>query len=589
LSQTRLQVVHKTPDVPRIFPPGLPDCNACCDAPPVHGVGERLRRSLEAARAVAASRELRRVQLAAAGSVLGNGAYLVGLLVYAYADGGAAAVGLVTVLRLLPAALAAPLTSALADRLPRVRVMVASDVVRAALMALVALAILRDAPPWTVYALVAASSVAATAFRPAQAALLPGLARTPEELTAANVAASAIVSAGSIAGPALGAAVLAASSVEALFAFNAATFAWSAAVLLAVREPERAGAVGRARNPLGREALAGFGALARDPGMRFLSSLYALQTVAGGALGVVAAVTAFELLDGGDAEVGLLYTAFGAGGLAGGAVALALVGRRRLAADFGLGLALFGAPLALVPFVPELAPVLVLFAAVGIGNTLVDVAATTLLQRGVPDEVLARAFGSLQSLLLAAMAAGSLLAPLLVETAGTTAALVALGAALPAVALLAAPRLRALDAGGAEPARELALLAASPLFAPLPARTLERLAASLARVDAPAGAVVLRAGEPGDRWYLVEEGSVRVEPAGGGGAATLGPGEGFGEIALLRDVPRTATVTAAEDAVLLALGRDDFLAAVTGSAPSLAAADAVVAARLGGGLAPQAP
>lgn len=556
--------------------------------PPVDGVGERLRRSLGAVRAIGANRDLRRVQLAAVGSVLGNGAYLVGLLVFAYAAGGAAAVGLVTVLRMLPAALAAPLTSVLADRWPRRTVMIASDVARAVLMALVALVVQQDGPAWAVYALITVFAVTATAFRPAQAALLPVLARTPEELTAANVAASAITSVGTIVGPALGAAVLAVSSVSTLFAFNALTFVWSALVLLGVGEPERAGQLRRARNPFGREALAGFGALTGDRNMRFLSTLYVAQTIVGGALGVVATVTAFDLLDGGDSEVGLLYTAVGVGGLVGGAVALALVGRRRLAGDFGLGLVFFGA-LALVPVVPELAPALVLFGAVGVGNTLVDVAATTLLQRSVADDVLARAFGTLQSLLFAALGVGALLAPLLVETLGATSALVALGAVLPLLALVSLPRLRAIDARGAEPTRELELLLASPLFAPLPPRTLEQLAAALEPVDAPAGTVVVRAGDHGDRYYLVDEGRVRVEPVAAEGT-TLGPGEGFGEIALLRDVPRTATVTALEDCRLHALERDDFLAAVTGSAPSLAAAHEVITTRLTAGtLTPETP
>jgi MFS family permease len=542
-----------------------------------------------AARAVVANRDLRRLQLAGVGSVLGNWAYVVGLLVYAYQEGGVAAVGLVTVLRMLPAALAAPLISVLADRRSRRWVMIGSDVVRAALMALVALVIAQGGPAWAVYALITASAITATAFRPAQAALLPALARTPEELTAANVAASAIASAGSIAGPALGAALLAVSNVQLLFLLNALSFVWSALLLLGVREPAGTARARRARNPLGREALAGFGALARDRGLRFLTLLYGAQTVVGGALGVVVTVTAFDLLDGGDPEVGLLYTAFGVGGLVGGAVALALVGRRRLAGDFGLGLLLFGGPLALIPALPALAPVLVLFAVVGIGNTLVDVAATTLLQRSVADDVLARAFGTLQSILLGAMAVGSLLAPLLVEGIGDDAALVALGVALPLLALASLGRLRAIDARGVEPTRELELLLASPLFSPLPPRALEQLAATLEPVEAPAGTVLVRAGEHGDRYYLVEGGRVRVEPVAAE-ATTLGPGEGFGEIALLRDVPRTATVTALEDSRLRTLGRDDFLAAVTGSAPSLAAADEVISTRLAtAALAPESP
>jgi hypothetical protein len=217
---------------------------------------------------------------------------------------------------------------------------------------------------------------------------------------------------------------------------------------------------------------------------------------------------------------------------------------------------------------------------VGVGETLVEVAGPTLLQRSVPDEVLARVFGALESLLIATIGIGGLLAPAVIEVLGIRGALVVTGAILPVLAAIYWRRLTAIDRAHPAPERELDLLRTVPFLEPLPPGTLEQLASSASPVTVPAGDVVVRSGEPGDRFYLVVDGTVGVRTDDGGHSA-IGPGGYFGEIALLRDVPRTATVRATSDLQLLALERDEFIAAVTGHAPSAEAADAVVAARLG--------
>ena len=218
---------------------------------------------------------------------------------------------------------------------------------------------------------------------------------------------------------------------------------------------------------------------------------------------------------------------------------------------------------------------------VGIGVTVVDVAAVTLLQRVVPDEVLARVFGVLQTVFVATIGLGAIAAPLLVAWLGPRGALIATGALLPTLSVLLWTRLRKLDGVGMAPADALDLLQASPLFRPLPGPVIEELAAKLVVVTTSAGEQVIREGDAGDRFYLVGSGEVEVSSAGHP-VATLGPGEYFGEIALLRDVPRTATVQAKSDARLYALERDEFLSAVTGHPESAEAADAVVASRLAG-------
>jgi MFS family permease len=540
----------------------------------------QLAESLSAFRDVFRNADLRRLELAWAGSVAGEWSYVVALAVFAYQAGGATAVGLVGVIRFLPSAVAAPFTALLGDRYPRARVMLGTDIVRAVALAVAAAAVFADAPAGAIYGLAGFVSLVSTAFQPAQAALLPSLARRPEELTAANVASSTIESVGSFAGPALGGVLLAVTGTGVVFAATAGTFAWSALLVARIgagERKEREVAVGGGR---ARTALAGFRTIGSEPRLRLLVGLYAAQTLVAGALNVLIVVTALELLDLGESGVGFLNSAVGAGGLAGVVVALALVGRRRLASDFRLGLILWGVPIVLIGVWPEQASVFALLALLGVGNTLVDVAGLTLLQRAVPDEVLARVFGVLESLVVGTIGLGAVAAPLLVAMLGIRGALIATGALLPLLAVLTWRRLARIDTALAVPERQLALLRALPLFAPLPAAAIEHLAASLIPVTAAPGAEIIRQGEGGDRFYVVAEGEVDVAVDGAPGAR-LGPGESFGEIALLRDVPRTATVTAAGEASLYALERDEFIAAVTGHPASAAAADAVVATRLG--------
>jgi MFS family permease len=544
----------------------------------------RGRAAVAALGAVFASPPLRRLQLAWAGSILGGWAYLVALGVYAYDEGGAAAVGIVGLVRLVPAALAAPFTASLVDRFSRVGVMVTSDLARFALMLVAAGVIAADGPSVVVYATVAVSQVVGTVFRPAQSALLPGLVRTPSELTAANVASSTIESLGTFLGPALGGLLLAVSSVQVVFAANAVTFLWSAALVVALRGQEQPHERGDAPEAAEAEraVLAGIVTIAREPTLRTLVGLYAAQTLVAGALNVLVVVTAFELLDLQAAGVGLLYAAIGVGGLVGGFVALLLAGGGRLARDFAIGLALFGLPLALVGGAPATALAVVALGVLGIGNSIVDVNALTIMQRAVPDAVLGRALGALDGLLLGALGVGALLAPVLIAAIGAEASLVVVGLVLPALALITRPRLRMLDRTTAAPAAT-ALLRRVPMLAALPEPVVERLAREAVDVSFRAGTPILREGEAGDRFYVVRSGTVEIV------GRRFGPGTGFGEIALLRDVPRTATAMAVTDAELVALERGPFVAAVTGHAPAAAAADSVVAARLGALSAGSAP
>jgi MFS family permease len=544
----------------------------------VERLREHLRESARAMREVFRNRGLRRLQLAWAGSIIGSWAYTVALVVYAFDQGGASAVGLVGLVRWLPSAFASPLAAILGDRFPRVRVMLTSDLLRAVALGGMAALVVTDAPAAAVYVLAAAVAVIGTAFHPAQSALLPSLARTPEELTAANVSSSTLESLGFCVGPALGGLLLAFSPIWVVFVITAGTFLWSALMLAPLlREAEPP--LTRESPHLLDEATAGFRAIGKDPRLRLVVGLFSAQTLVNGAFGVLITVSAFDLLDLGASGVGYLNAAVGVGGIVGGLISLALVGHKRLATTFGVAVAGTGAPLLLVGGQPSTAVALIAFGLIGFANIICDVSGFTILQRGTPSEVLARVFGVLHSLIYATVAAGAVIAPVLVNAFGVRWTLVVVGLLLPILAILTHASLVRIDREPADP-RRLELLLGIPMFSPLSPPVLEQLAAGLAPVSASAGEEIIRVGDHGDRFYVVSSGEVEVF-VDGRPPKREGEGTYFGEIALLRDVPRTATVRAATDVELYALDRDDFLPAVTGHAGSAQAAEAVIGARMG--------
>ncbi len=539
----------------------------------------RLSESLRAFAEVFANPDLRRVELAWSGSVVGQWGYEIALAVFAYRAGGATAVGLVALVRLLPAAAVAPFAALLGDRFPRKRIMIAADLARVCTMGGAAAAVFAGAPAVVIYALAVLTALASTAFGPAQSALLPSLARSPEELTAANATSTTLASVGFFLGPALGGLLLTVTSVGTVFAATAALFLWSALVLSRISADSQGDPSAEVES-IGREALAGFRAILGERRLRLVVGLYGAQTLVAGIMRVLVVVTALRILDLGPSGVGFLNSADGVGALAGILVLLGMITTARLSGVFGLGILMWGVPLIVLGIWPSVLLALLCFGIIGVGNVLVDVAGLTLLQRTAPDKVRARVFGVFESVFLATIGIGAVVAPLLMSAFGPRGALVAAGGGLSVVVLLFWRRLATVDAPALVPERELALLRDIPIFAPLPPVTLEQLASNLSHVRVAAGDVVFREGDHGDRFYVVEKGEVTVEPEGRP-PLTLGRGGYFGEIALLRDVPRTATVTALSDVELWALERDIFIAAVTGHAPSAEAADAVISTHLG--------
>jgi MFS family permease len=551
------------------------------------GARERLRESGGALAEVFRNPGLRRLNIALAGSVIGDWAYAVGVSVYAYTQGGATAVGVLGVVRYVSMAALLPLTSVLADKLDRKRVMVAADLIRVVLVLIAAAVIELDGPALAVYALAILTSLVGTAFRPAQAALMPSLATHPGELTAANVASSTIESVGFFLGPAIGGALLAVADVATVYVFDAITFLWSAVLVMGLRRPtaeatgaaEAKTAADRDGEPAGSSSMfAGAGDGYREifghRDIRLLVGLYCAQTIVAGASLVFGVAIALDLLDLGESGVGLLDATVGVGGLIGGFVALVLAQRGKLARDFGIGVIMWSAPLVLIAAWPTLPAALAAMVLIGVANSVVDVNAFTILQRLVPDAVMGRVFGAVESAIIAGMALGSLLMPLLINTIGLRSGLAVIGAGVTVLVIAGLAGLHRIDQVALAPAG-LNLLRGVPMLGVLPEVVLERLARVSELVRIPAGRTVFTEGDPGDRFYVIESGTVDVSIRGDF-VRSLGPGDSFGEIALLRDIPRTATVIATTDLVLRAIDRGDFLPAVTGHGDAVEQAELVV-------------
>jgi len=330
------------------------------------------------------------------------------------------------------------------------------------------------------------------------------------------------------------------------------------------------------------EAFAGFTAIGRHPALRVMMVPLTAQTAVAGAVQVFIVVAALELLDLGEGGVGYLNAAIGVGAFIGAVGALSFAGARRLSTIFLVGVALMGLPLIAIGVWPELVVAVLVLGLMGFGNSLTDVSGLTLVQRAVSDDVMARVFGVVQMLWLASLGIGAALVPVLIAALGVKGALIATGALLPVLVLLLGAKVAKIDAAAPAPdATELRILGSVPIFAPLPGGSLEHLASRLVPMRLDPGTMIVREGDPGDRFYIVAEGRVEVSQDGVV-LSELEPGGYFGEISLIRDVPRTATVTASTSVVLYALDREDFLAAVTGHPQAAEAAETVMSARLAG-------
>ena len=548
-------------------------------------------------RAVLGNPNLRRVQLAFLGSAIGDWAYATAIVVWAYAEGGATAVGIWVGVRFVLGALTTPIAAVYVDRWSRRRVMILTDAIRAVLVGGAALFVALDVATLMVFVLATLASLLGSPFLIAQRALLPSLARTPTELAAANGLHSTIDSLAFFAGPAIAAGLLIVADVPVVLLVNVVTFLWSLALVsrvsATVEQASRAAESEPADNQAEDsdeaaetflvETLAGFRAIGQDRTLLLATVQVSLQTVIAGAMTVFLVVMADEILDAGDAGLGYLNAVIGVGSILGGMLAIARARLGALGRDMTIGVVLWSLPLLLVTVWPTPVACLAAAALIGLANPLVDVNLDTVMQRLTPDEMLGRVFGALESCAIATAALGAFVMPLLLQLMSLRAALAVLATPVAVLALVGLPAMIRLDARLKAP-RGLELLRSIDLFAPLDPTTHEQLARSLVETRYAPGDVLVREGEESDLFYVIESGRVQITQSEGTEARrvlrTEGPGEYFGEIGLLRDVPRTATVTAQEDTVVLCLAREDFLRAVSGHRESSLAAEATIRRRL---------
>ncbi len=529
---------------------------------------------------------LRRVELAWLLFNTAEWAIWVAILIFAYNATGPATVGLVAVAQLVPAAIAAPLTARLGDRMaPERALTVAYGVIGLAMIATAA-AMVGGLPPLVVYGLAATVVVAYTSVRPIQTSILPTLVGRAEQLTAANALSTILEGAGVLVGPLVCGIVVGFASPAAVYLAGGAVTLVGAVLVGAIAlrmspsidSPPAATPQG---SPIAVASTGarGLRAVTTEPSRLLAIVLLATRFGAAAAMDVLLVLAAIELLGMGDAGAGYLSAAIGLGWVLGGATTLVIVGRPRLTPLTVVGALIWAAPIVGVALVVQPLPALVLLVGAGVGLAIVDVAVRTVLQRLVTTEHLASVFGIAEGASMGGAAVGALTAGALVAILGLTEAMIVAGILLPIVAVAVLRTVGRGEAAVRIPFREIALLRRIPLFAPVPAPALEAAAAALVTVALPAGAVVVREGDVGNRFWVVDAGEVEVDQ-GGAPIARLGPGASFGELALIRDIPRTASVVALTDVDLLGLDRETFLLALTASPRAATEASRIAAGHL---------
>jgi MFS family permease len=506
------------------------------------------------------------------GAYTAEWAFTVAISLVAYADGGVVAVGLVGLLRLVPAAIFAPAVATYADRLPREQVLFYSSAVRGLATVLCAPVLVADGPTWVVYALAVVSTIAFTPYRASHSALMPLLCRAPEELTSINVVRGVLDSLSVVIGPFVAAFLVAVGDVASVFTF-AGVAGLVSAVLVFGLTYERLDHGKPVRPNLLAEMREGVHAIRSHEGVPTVFLFVVLQTLIRGAFTVLVVVLSIDLLDKGESGVGVVQGAVGIGAVVGGTlISTLLVGSRAMLRWLSIAVVLWGLPLAVMGLWHVYAVALLAAGVIGIGNAMVDVTAFTLVARMVPDNVLARVFGVLESLGALGVGLGSLLAPILVQAFGATAALVTVGLLGPVVCVLGWRRSTLIDRSMSVRTDAITVLRQVPMLRPLPVPAIEQLAQSVDTIELAAGETLFNAGDTGDCFYVVLDGAVDILD-GQELVRTMRNGEGFGEIALLGRTTRTMTVRAAGSTRLYAVSSSDFLPAVSSISAARSAAE----------------
>ena len=523
------------------------------------------------------NRPLMRLLLGEAISGIGDWLYIVAIFVVIYRESGdAALVGLFGGVRLIPYVLLSVPAGIVADRFDRRLVLLVSDLFRGALMVVMTFLIAANAPVAYVAVLAIAATCGSAFFYPAMGAYLPALAKDERQLGPANSAWATIQNFSFIVGPAIGGVVLALGSVTSAFALNALSFLFIAAILWTLPSSYGSGAQVHGATEDVKEADAEPPTKGPAIHVRPLAGLGVVQLMAGflgGGLQVITVILAIDVLEAGEEANGYLNAAIGIGGLLGGIGAGALVLRRGLGLALLIGAIVTGFGLVGLGLSTTLTPALIIIGVLAAGTLVIDVVTTTMFQRLVPDESRGRGVGILMAITTLTGAIGAFLLPVLLTKLGPFESLGGTGLAMLALTALGIVLIgRAADRAPTPYEATLAQVIKLPLFAGVPAARLEAAARKLTEVRVTAGQRVVAQGEPADRFYIIESGTYVVSqaPTPGGPAIVLrklGPLEVFGELGLLNQAPRSATITADTDGLLLALDGADFLTLVGAGGP----------------------
>ncbi len=537
-----------------------------------------IRAAVASVREALANDGIRRLEVVWATSVAADAGLVVVLLVAVYVRDGAVAAGILGALRMGPAIAAGMLSAAALARFDARRVLVASGLIRAAGAALVAIVLATDGPSWALFVLAAVVAMANALVRPAEITIMPAVARSPGELVAANMAWSTGEGLGTFSGPFVVGLLIAAGASSLAAAVVAIACLGTAVVVGGLRFEQSMDATGGARGNRGMRLLDGLATLRRRPIVGWtMVGVYA-QVMSRGLLAPLAVVASIELLGMGEPGVGLLNAALGLGGLFGVVFAMGATSGNRVIRTMCVSLAYWGAPIALIAVLPFPAVGLGAMAAIGVANAVYDVVLFTILQRGTANDERGPVFSVLEGAAGLGSVTGSLLAPVLLAAFGPQGALAVAGSILPIVALVIYSRIGRADRVSLIDDDLVELLRSVELFRELPMTAIERLATGLEPRSFAAGEVVMREGDPGEEFLVVEAGEIEVSVAGRA-VQRLDRGAGIGEIALLRRSPRTATVTAVTDVTARAVSADAFACAVSGPA-SIAVTEQIAAAHL---------
>jgi len=519
-------------------------------------------------------------------SGIGDWLYLVALLVVVYRESSDPLVlGIVGGARIIPYIVLSVPAGIIVDRYDRRLVLLITDLIRGATMVALAAVTFAHGPVIVIVGLAIFATCFATFFRPALGAYIPSLVRGEDELGPANSAFATLGEVSFIIGPAIGGLIIAASDLGLAFVINAITFVVVAAILwtLPPAKPRDKKATDEAE---GTEEAAPAADAPPDEGtfrriLRPIAGLALLDLVSGfmyGGLSVVLVILAIDRLHGGEEATGYLWAAIGVGGVVGALASSSIALRPNLGPSLVLGAIVLGGGMILLGLTDALPIALIACVITAAGTLIAEVVSTTTFQRIVPDAVRGRTLGAMQTIATVTYAGGSFLMPLLVANIGAQIVFPIGGVAIivasfVTLGLVGAAFRRTVDTATATLLRVSKL----PVFTGVSPAALEVAAGKLVPVDVTVGTVVIREGDPSDRFYIIESGRFAVDQRDPGtGLARhlrdLGPDDVFGELGLMHGAPRSATVTATSVGKLLELDGPDFL--------ELLSADSDVSSRL---------